>query len=87
MNKIDLSGNWTMKNCTDGKEYSAVIPGSDVGNLIKNNAVKNPLISGDDDEGRRLGENDIEFKRNFSLSEDDMKYTHIHFYAGGLDTL
>lgn len=87
MNKIDLSGNWTMKNCTDGKEYSAVIPGSDVGNLIKNNAVKNPLISGDDDEGRRLGENDIEFKRSFSLSEDDMKYTHIHFYAGGLDTL
>ena len=51
MNTIDLSGKWIMKNCTDGKEYPADIPGSDFGNLIKNGAIKNPLISGDEKEG------------------------------------
>lgn len=87
MNKINLAGSWIMKNCTDNKEYSAVIPGSDFGNLIKNGAIKNPLISGDDKEGIKTGENDIEFKREFTITQEDMKYSHIHLRAGGLDTL
>ncbi|MGN1202964.1 MAG: glycosyl hydrolase 2 galactose-binding domain-containing protein, partial [Eubacterium sp.] len=88
MNKINLAGDgWIMKNCTDNKEYPASIPGSDFGNLIKNSAIKNPLISGDEKEGIRTGENDIEFKREFIVTDDELKYSYIHLCCGGLDTL
>ncbi len=87
MNTINLSGNWTMKNCADGKAYNAVIPGSDFGNLIKNGAIKNPLISGDEKEGIKIGENDFEFKREFTITAEDLKYNHINLLCKGLDTL
>ena len=87
MNTIDLSGKWIMKNCTDGKEYPADIPGSDFGNLIKNGAIKNPLISGDEKEGIAVGENDFEFKRDFVISDSDLGFAHIYLICGGLDTL
>ncbi|MCH5321184.1 MAG: hypothetical protein J1E36_05435 [Eubacterium sp.] len=87
MNKINLAGNWIMKNCTDGKEYDAVIPGSDFGNLIKNNTIKSPLISGDEKEGISVGENDFEFKRDFVITAEDLKYNHINLQCAGLDTL
>lgn len=87
MTTINLSGKWTMLNCTDKKEYPADIPGSDVGNLIKNNAVKNPLISGDEKEGISIGENDYEFSKTFNLSDEEMKFSRINLCCGGLDTL
>lgn len=76
-----------MKNCTDNRQYDAVIPGSDIGNLIKNGAIKNPLISGDEKEGISAGENDIEFSREFELTKDILSFSHIHLCCGGLDTL
>lgn len=87
MRIIDLQGQWTMKNCTDNKEYSAIIPGSDFGNLIRNGAIKNPLISGDEKEGIATGENDFEFSRSFVLTGDDLQKEHIHLCSGGFDTL
>lgn len=87
MNTINLAGSWIMKDCTTGQEYDSTIPGSDFGNLIKNNAIVNPLISGDEKEGIAIGERDFEFSRKFFLTEDDMKNEHIHLYVGGLDTL
>lgn len=87
MNTINLNGSWKMKNCTDNIEYSAIIPGSDFGNLIRNGAIKNPLISGDEKEGIATGKNDIEFSREFELSNSDMNFAHIHLLCAGLDTL
>ncbi len=87
MNRINLEGTWTLKNCSDKKEYDAVIPGTDFGNLIKNGAVINPLISGDEKEGIAIGENDYEFRRTFTLTKEDIGYEHIHLIAGSLDTL
>ncbi|MBQ8504181.1 MAG: hypothetical protein IJ491_07880 [Clostridia bacterium] len=87
MNIINLEGTWKMKNCTDNKEYSAVLPGSDFGNLIKNEAIKNPLISGDENEGISTAENDFEFTKSFTVSKEDMECGYIHLIAGGLDTL
>ncbi len=87
MKKINLEGIWKLKNCTDSKEYDASIPGTDFGNLIKNGAVVNPLISGDEKEGIAIGENDYEFRRTFTLKDDELKKEHIHILAGSLDTL
>ena len=87
MNIIDLSGTWELK-CFGGKKtINAVIPGSDIGNLIKAGEIENPLISGDDKIGESLGEQDCDFSRTFDISEEDLKYNHICLKAGGLDTL
>lgn len=87
MNIIDLAGNWKMKDLTDAKEYDAAIPGTDFGAMIKSGAIANPLISGDDNEGIRTAEHDVEFSRTFTVSEDDLKQKHAYLNAGGLDTL
>lgn len=87
MNIIDLSGQWTMRDCTRSKEYPAIIPGTDFGNLIRNNAIPNPLDSGDEKEGIDVGERDFEFERAFTLTDRDFEYSSIYLNCGGLDTL
>lgn len=87
MKTISLAGNWKMKNCTDGSECSAVIPGSDFGNLIKNGRIKNPLVSGDEKEGIAIGENDYEFLRSFTVTDEDLQKVHIHLCIDSVDTL
>ncbi|MCM1363527.1 MAG: hypothetical protein NC122_03475 [Faecalibacterium sp.] len=87
MTEINLAGTWRMKNCTDNAQYDAIIPGSDFGNLIRNNAIRNPLISGDEKEGIATGENDIEFSRDFELADCELSSAYIHLCCGGLDTL
>lgn len=87
MNKINLAGSWIMKDCSNGKEYDSIIPGSDFGNLIRNDAIVNPLISGDEKEGIEIGKRDFEFSKTFTVSASDLAYEHINLLAGGLDTL
>lgn len=87
MNTLNLAGRWIMKNCSNNKEYSAVIPGSDFGNLIKNQAVKNPLISGDEKEGIAIGKNDIDFIRNFEITKEQLAFNNINLCSKGFDTL
>lgn len=87
MNIIDLSGSWELQRLSDGKKFDAVLPGSDIGNLIKAGAIENPLIKGDDKEGERLGEEEYAFSRSFSLSDDDMNHRFVNIRAGGLDTI
>ncbi len=87
MKTLNLAGDWILKNCNDGKKYNAMIPGSDFGNLIRNGAIKNPLISGDEKEGIKTGENEYEFSKSFKLIASDLDYKHINLAVGGLDTL
>lgn len=87
MKKINLAGKWILTCCESGRQYEADVPGSDFGALIKNGAIANPLISGDEKEGITVGEKDYEFSTTFTLSEDDMKKEHIHLVIGSLDTL
>lgn len=87
MNNIDLAGQWSLKVVNTNEIYPAYLPGSDIGNLIKANAIENPLILGDDKVGEQLGERDIEFERAFVLDSSDLEYTDIRLRSGGFDTL
>lgn len=87
MNKINLSGEWTLKVLDTNKEYTATLPGSDIGNLIKANAIENPLTLGDDKAGEKLGTRDIEFSRKFIINNEDLKYSSIALRSKGFDTL
>ncbi len=87
MKTLNLAGDWNLKNCSDGKMYSAIIPGSDFGNLIRNGAIVNPLVSGNVKEGIEIGEKDYEFSKAFTITKAELEYKHIHLLIGGLDTL
>lgn len=87
MKTLNLSGSWVLKNCTDGKVYDAIIPGTDFGNLIRLGAIKNPLISGDEKEGIETGSKDYEFSRSFTITADELKSEHISLCVTSLDTL
>lgn len=87
MNTVDLSGVWSLKRLSDGKVIDATLPGSDIGNFIKAGVIENPLINGDDSIGEKLGEDESEFSRSFTLSDEDLQYGNIHLRSGGFDTL
>ena len=87
MKRINLAGRWSMVNCSTNEEFSATVPGSDFGTLIKMGAVKNPLISGAESEGIEIGKNDYKFYGIFDLSEEDLQYECINLCIGFLDTL
>lgn len=87
MDKINLAGEWKLTLCDTNKTYPAVLPGSDIGNLIKCGAIENPLILGDDKIGEALGERDVEFSRQFKISEKHLSYNHISLKSKGFDTL
>ncbi len=87
MKKISLNGKWILKNCTDNKRYTADIPGSDFGNLIKCGAIKNPLISGSEEESLETAKHDFEFSRTFALTDKELEFGSVHLVCDCLDTL
>ncbi len=87
MKEFNLAGKWSLKITDTNEIYDAVLPGSDIGNLIKAGAIENPLILGDDKAGEMLGERNVEFEKCFEIDENDLEYSQIHLKSGGFDTL
>lgn len=87
MFSLSLNGKWQMKNCTTGQTISARVPGTDFGNLIENGVIKNPLISGKEEEALKTAEHDYEFSRFFEIDESTLAFEHIRLQCNCLDTL
>lgn len=87
MKTLNLNGKWQLKNCTTNKTIEAVVPGTDFGNLIRANEIKNPLISGIEEEALETAKNDFEFSRFFEIDEEMLAYEHINLKCQSLDTL
>ncbi len=65
--RLELNGKWNMVRQSDGKAFSAYIPGTDFGALIKCGAIKNPLISGDENEALATAAENYAFSRSFTV--------------------
>lgn len=87
MKKINLSGKWELKNCTDNRTCEATLPGSNFGNLIKNKVIVNPLISGKEEEALETAKHDYEFTRTVVLDKEAMQYDNISIMLDIVDTL
>lgn len=87
MVKISLNGTWSMKNCKTNKAIDATVPGSDFGNLIKAGVIKNPLISGIEEEALKTAEDDFEWSRIFTVDKKALEYDNVHLTCPCLDTL
>ncbi|MCQ2462179.1 MAG: hypothetical protein MJ177_02090 [Clostridia bacterium] len=66
--RVELNGKWNMIRQRDGKQFPADIPGTDFGALIKCGEIKNPLISGDENEALATASDNYAFSRSFTVN-------------------
>ena len=85
--RLILNGHWIMKRRSDGKEFPAVIPGTDFGTLIKNGAIKSPLISGDECEALSTASDDYSFNRRFTVTQEMLESKKALLKCFRVDTL
>lgn len=87
MVSFSLNGKWNLKSTDSYFECQADVPGSDFGNLIKNDIIKSPLISGREEDAMPVAKRDFVFERSFDLSENAFEYENIILNCSKLDTL
>ncbi len=87
MKTISLNGKWNMQSADNAFSCIADVPGSDFGNLIKNNIIKTPLVSGDENEALAVARKDFVFERDFQIDDDVFDSDNIVLYIDCADTL
>ena len=86
MKTLCLSGEWTLRR-DDGAAFPAVLPGTDFGALIAAGEIKNPLVSGLEQEALETAAHDYTFLRSFELDAEILQCEHVHLCCDVLDTL
>ena len=87
MNKLLLNGKWNIASNDSMYNFEGDIPGTDFGNLIKYGLLKNPLISGIEQEALVTAEKDFTFSREFEASKELLKAKNIRLRCSCVDTL
>ena len=85
--RISLNGEWEMKRASDSKTFRAEIPGTDFGALIKAGEIKNPLVSGVEDEALKTASDNYSFKRKFNVAKEELEKKNVRLECGCIDTL
>ena len=87
MNKLLLNGKWNIVSNDSMYNFEGDIPGTDFGNLIKYGLLKNPLISGIEQEALVTAEKDFTFSREFEVAKDLLNAKNIKLRCACVDTL
>lgn len=95
MNKMTLSGdNWQMRiegeqdiYGVNGRDISAVIPGSVYGNLLRQGMMPDPYERMNELDALKLMENDFRFQTVFSLTREQLDGDYLLLRFDGIDTL
>ena len=87
MNKLLLNGKWNIASNDSMYNFEGDIPGTDFGNLIKYGLLKNPLISGIEQEALVTAEKDFTFSREFEVAKDLLNAKNIKLRCACVDTL
>ena len=85
--RLELNGKWNMVRQRDGKVFSADIPGTDFGALIKCGEIRNPLISGDENEALVTASDNYAFSRSFTVNEAMLNKKFALLKCSRVDTL
>ncbi len=85
--KILLNGLWNIVSTDGVYNIQGKIPGTDFGNLIKEGKIKNPLISGVEEEALKTAEKDYTFSREFEIDEKVLENKNINLKCNCVDTL
>ena len=65
--KISLGGDWKMRQCADGAEYDAKVPGTVLSVLLEHGAIEDPFYRRNEYQTRELFRGDYEFSREFEI--------------------
>ena len=85
--KISLGGDWKMRQCADGAEYEAKVPGTVLSALLEHGAIEDPFYRRNEYQTRELFRGDYEFSRGFEVAGELLKKENVELVCEGLDTL
>lgn len=76
-----------MRQCKDGVEYDAKVPGTVLSVLLDNQAVEDPFYRRNEYDSRELFREDYEFCREFEITGELLRAEYVELVCEGLDTL
>ena len=86
MNKLSLCGPWTMTG-EDGRRFQASVPGTVLGTLLENGAIRDPYDGMNETAACAQTETTWCFEREFSVTAEQLGTARADLVFEGLDTL
>lgn len=87
MPKINLNGNWKMKNVTGNEWIDAKVPGTVFSDLMNAGLADNPFYRDNEDKIQDLFLEDYEYIREFEVLSSHLQNDEVTLCCEGLDTL
>lgn len=84
---ISLNNNWTMNRYGDKTKYSCNVPCSVYKTLIEKNVIPDPYYRENEYISTQVCDDDYEFKKTFTLTDNEMSYKNIILRFNGIDTI
>ena len=86
--KINLNGNWKLKNVTDNNfECIAQVPSTNFNDLMKAGLIPDPFYKTNEKDTLWIGDKDWSYSRSFNVEESVLKSERVELVAGSLDAV
>ena len=82
-----LNGMWEFCSKTENKWRKAVVPGCNFTDLIRENVIEDPFIGLNEEKAEWVGKTDWEYKKLFTVTEDELSCDEVYLTCEMLDTL
>ena len=87
MLKIDLNGQWKMKEAGAAEWLDAAVPGSVMNDLLVNGKIEDPFYRDNEKYSLDIARRDYVYTREFTVDEDLLENDKIVLLCEGIDTL
>ncbi len=87
MDRIDLAGDWTLKQAGKHTSRPASVPGCVHTDLLDAGAIEDPYFRDNEDHLQWIGETDWIYVRTFDVAADVLARDRVRLVCEGLDTL
>lgn len=87
MEYCDLSGTWTLLNCTSKVSIQGKLPGCNYLDLLAAGSIQDPFWGQNEAEATWIARDDYSYSRKFDLERTFLAQEHIDLVLTGVDTL
>lgn len=85
--KLSLNGKWQFKECNAEEYLPATVPGCNFLDLIDNKIIADPFVGLNEKDAEFVGEKDWEYKKTFTLTEEQLSAEAVILSCKMLDTV
>lgn len=85
--KIDLNGNWQMKDVKSNQWIETIVPGDMYNDLLVNEVIEDPFYRENEYDALELSKHDYEYERDFQVNKEIFNCDQVYLTCHGLDTL